>query len=244
MANDDNNRLGLSLITNFGCDTNCSYCIWNHHPLKKVHGPNNWDKISKIFSFFPQEKISISGGGDPLFQFPDVYENWHLKSWYDKLFSICDKKIDIHTSKLIDDTNFIQKFNKYVLHLDWNRFLENKDKLIDFPISLRLVFVLIPPGNIETAFYIKEKIETLVKFSEKIDCQLSFREYYHYCRTMTGIEIPRYPDRLETSLIEYVKSFAKKNKKIHFIKQDDYNIYYMPDDQIYTDFMCRRKPIC
>jgi len=232
----DDNRLGLSIITNFGCDTGCSYCVWNLHPLKDFKGPYDFNKLSRILSFFPQEKISISGGGDPLYKFPDCFQNWGLKWWYEKLFEICNKKIDIHTSKLISDEIFIKRFNRYVLHVNYKRFQEYKDRLYDFPIPLRLVCVLMPPfgddrEDVETAFSIKCNIDDMVKFAKEINCQLSLRQYYHPYH---------YQTRIEHKLIEYIEWHSSKNSKIRFIEQNDYNVYYMPNNRLYGDFMCKK----
>jgi len=246
----DDKRLGLSFITNFGCDTGCSYCIWNNHPLKNIHGPNNWSKISNILSFFPQEKISISGGGDPLFQFPDKFKNWNrsgrfMKYWYTNLFKICEKlnrKIDMHTSKIIDDIDFVKRFNKWVLHLDWERFRKHRKRLMNFPIPLRINFVFWPTLTLP-------RVNRLVKFANEYGLQLSFREYYR----------PPYVDGLESEMemwfnagrrdeyydiCDTIIEHEAKYQNVRYVHQNDYNVYYMPNDQVYTDFMCRRKPIC
>ena len=39
---------GFSIITNFGCNFNCDYCIWKNHPLKNIFTNINncdWDKL-------------------------------------------------------------------------------------------------------------------------------------------------------------------------------------------------------
>ncbi len=247
--NNDDKRLGFSIITNFGCDTGCSYCIWNHHPLKKVCGPNRIHRLRQVLETFPQEKISISGGGDPLFKFPDKFENWNkcgrtMKYFYNALFQICQrthKKIDMHTSKIINDIDFVKKFNKWVLHLDWDRFREHRKRLMNFPIPLRMNFVFWPTLTLP-------RVNRLVKFANKYGLQLSFREYYQSPYVEGDCEMVMW--QKEGRLDEYYEIYdtiflhAAKYQNIRSISQQDYNVYYMPDDQVYTDFMCRRKPIC
>ena len=136
---------GISLITNFGCDTNCWYCIWRHHPLKDVSNNTDWDKLECALALFPQDKISISGGGDPLFRFENN------QSWYGKLFFLCEKhnkKIDIHTAnieRVLYSEIKIYKFNKFILHLNYSKFLnyfKGSPKIFhDIPEKLRLAVV-------------------------------------------------------------------------------------------------------
>jgi len=92
-------KIGASIITNFGCDTGCEYCIWNQHPLKKCYTTvenTNWTKLESFVK--PYKKISVSGGGDPFFK----YEL--NKGWFDRLFDIYTGMIDVHTSKILNNS--------------------------------------------------------------------------------------------------------------------------------------------
>ena len=93
----------LSIISDLGCHYKCPYCIVKKNNLKipstTVEGLNN---LKKEFDKNKCNIISISGGGDPLF-------NWYKHTnWYDKLFSICGDSnipIETHTSYTTSSLN-------------------------------------------------------------------------------------------------------------------------------------------
>ena len=114
---------GFSVITNFGCCQNCSYCIWKYHPLRNCPNHTNWNKLERALAFFTQDKISISGGGDPLYLF-----NSNIQ-WYERLFFLCEKygkKIDIHTGDenfvLCAYSNLLKKCSRFIIHIDFRSF--------------------------------------------------------------------------------------------------------------------------
>lgn len=220
---------GFSIITNFGCDTNCPYCVWKGHPLENCHDETDFDKLGYMLSFFPQEKVSVSGGGDPLYNMRD-----HMR-WWLELAMLChryNKLLDVHTSQLLDENQFCcypkrSIFNKYVLHLTSDRFhqLFEQGTFANFPTKLRLVFVV----NNQLSLFDAKRIVTKV---QEIGCELSFREHY-----------PNSPSlELKNVAIEnYVQEL--KNDKVKFVWQGDYNLYYMPDNKVYTDFFCKQGEI-
>lgn len=92
----------LSIITNFGCHYNCPYCIVKnnnlHIPKTTLHGLS---MARKAFDAHGCNILSLSGGGDPLYQF-----NLH-EDWYTRLFrEFSDVDIEMHTSYLPDDVEF------------------------------------------------------------------------------------------------------------------------------------------
>ena len=219
-------KKGFSIITNFGCNQNCWYCIWNKHPLKDVHNDTDWNKLECALALFPQEKISISGGGDPLYNFEDNTR------WYERLFFLCEKhnkQIDIHTSEikrydLIDDFHL---FNKYVIHINFKRFKTYKKVFVDRFAScigkLRLAVVLTPDLTLLQS-------QSLINFAKDYSFKLSFREYIS-----GSISSAKWTDEMN-KILELVEKESDEN--IKFIDQDDYNVYYMPDNHIYTNFFC------
>lgn len=104
----------LSVITNFGCHYKCPYCIVKnnnlHIPVSTIEG---LDKLPEELKMHNATIISISGGGDPLYE----YEK-HI-DWYRKFFSITQKyyidsclstrrtiPVEMHTSYMTNETSF------------------------------------------------------------------------------------------------------------------------------------------
>lgn len=217
---------GFSIITNFGCNQNCWYCIWNKHKLKNVYDDTDWNKLEYALALFPQEKISVSGGGDPLYNFE---ENTR---WYERLFYLCEKynkEIDIHTSEikqynLIDD---FKLFKKYVIHIDFKRFKTYKSVFVDRFAAciekLRLAIVLTPDLTLSQS-------QSIIDFAKDYSFKLSFREYISDL-----VSASKWTEEMH-NILKLVEKESDEN--IKFIDQNDYNVYYMPDNHIYTNFFC------
>ncbi len=206
----------LSIITNFGCSRKCYYCIWKSHSLKKVREKTNWGILEKILKEYNREKISISGGGDPLFCLKD-----NLK-WYRKLFGITGKygiKVDIHTALLTKNEFILYNINKYVFHSSWERFDQEKEVIEDIARKkkFRINFVL-------TDEYAEEDIMKYIKFCQERNIQLSFRE-------LVGNR------KCKHRGIKDLLAKMDNRNGIKYIKQDDYNIYFMPDNKLYDKFI-------
>ena len=90
--------MNISIITNFGCNKKCWYCIWKNHKL------NNYKKIdySKLEDFLVKNKsfgkVSLSGGGDPLYNYFNNITFWKFIINITKRLNL---KLDIHTRELI-----------------------------------------------------------------------------------------------------------------------------------------------
>ena len=78
----------ISVITNFGCHYTCPYCIVRnnnlHIPKSTVEGLNSLEEEIRKNNC---NWISISGGGDPLWNIEENIE------WYKKFFDITLKKV-------------------------------------------------------------------------------------------------------------------------------------------------------
>lgn len=200
----------LSIITNFGCHYSCPYCIVRENNL---HIPKT--TIEGLQKLIPEIQanacnwVSISGGGDPLFQYAQH------KDWYETFFNMIpgDAQIEMHTS-YVDNPDFpYGKFTRVVYHVrnieDLKRIKRHGNQIV------RAVFVV-------TADFTEDKIDAIaeyVKNSSEID-ELSFRQmvdnHYqvtHYCQ-------------------EYLENGHQKNW--WYIKQNDYNLYYCENVVSYT----------
>lgn len=201
----------LSIITNFGCHYTCPYCIVKnnnlHIPKTTVDGLDNLaEEIIKNNCNW----VSISGGGDPLYEYDD-HIDWYER--FSKIICETNSKTELHTSYfLMNDTGLL--FDRVVYHL--NNFRELKYiKRYDNEI-VRVVFVVTEDFTEESI----DKIAVFCKESKQID-ELSFRQMVDdnyqstdYCR-------------------DYLR--AGHQKDWWYIEQCDYNLYYC-ENKIYTEY--------
>lgn len=209
----------LSIITNFGCHFRCSECIVkNNHievPKTTLEGLNG---LADTFIKSNCDKITISGGGDPLFQYEKNVE------WYRKLFRILSEiskrkgrliDVEMHTSYLTDQTPFpFYNCHRAVYHVhaleDLKHVYRTGKEIV------RVVFVVTPDYTIEEILNIAE----YVKNSTDID-ELSFRQYVD----------------ANYNTVPYLERYLKLgHKKLwYYIEQNDYNLYYA-ENQTYTRY--------
>lgn len=110
---------GFTVITNFGCDCRCKYCITKHHPILQNAVTDkdkiDWEYLEKCISESDAPTVNLSGGGDPFY-------NWKENiDFYDRVYELAykyGKKLDIHTRILPDDMELIKKFRKIALSIE------------------------------------------------------------------------------------------------------------------------------
>ena len=95
--------------------------------------------------------------------------------------------------------------------MSYDRFVKYIDDINRIPLPLRLVFVVNQDLQLENIQHIKDSINN--KY------ELSFRE-------LCGVK---------NENIINCENFIKNNK-LYFIEQNDYNIYYMPNNEIWHSF--------
>ena len=112
----------LVIITSFGCDKKCPYCISKLHPIlsssKSIEETTvDWIRLEKIIEMSTSETITLSGGGDPFY-------NWEKnKKFFEKLAEISkrhNKKLEVSTKILPMDQSFIKLFDKINYLVDYN----------------------------------------------------------------------------------------------------------------------------
>ena len=200
----------ISIITNFGCRTNCWYCIWKNHPLKDVYLKTDWIKLTDFLTQYKDKgKVSVSGGGDCLYRY-DLYE-----SWWDRLFSVCKEfgfKIDVHSREKFYNEAFWKNINKCVI---------SSDNLIDdrnyFLWLLRHTQIRIV--HVATTETTDKMIESYIDFQKQNSCQFTIKQ-------LTGYDDNGAYERLK-----------KKYPGVYYLDEGDYNIYYMPNNTISSDFL-------
>lgn len=200
----------ISIITNFGCRTDCWYCIWKEHPLKDVSLETDWDKLYDfLYEYRSKGKVSVSGGGDCLCKYKKH------KEWWDSIFGLCDElnmKVDVHSREKFYNAEFWSKINRTVvssdcpwddvLYLDW---LTKQTKL-------RIVHVV-------TANTTEDRIKAYLDFQKSYGCQFTIKK-------LVGHDDGDMYDKIRELFPD-----------IYCLDEGDYNIYYMPNNTVCEDFM-------
>lgn len=200
----------LSIITNFGCHYSCPYCIVKnnnlHIPETTIQGLNN---LLKEIENNRCNWVSISGGGDPLWDFSN-----HV-GWYTEFLDIVPShiKIELHTSLIDTNIALVHAFDRVVYHLhDFEQLkkIQKRDEIV------RVVFVV-------TEDFTEDLINKIAVYcynSDVID-ELSFRQMVDGNYEAT----------------DYCKDYLKAGhrKLWWYIEQCDYNLYYA-ENKVYTEF--------
>lgn len=209
------NKSMLSILTNFGCHFACNYCIYRENGIKipktNMH-TFGWAELEEQLKIHKGELISISGGGDPLY---DFHRN---TDFYDKLFILLEKydcKLELHTS--IVDTNFdYSDCERVVFHFT----MPNQIKMLEdlyfargglyLPEHVRVVYVV----QEHYSKHLIKQIAEAVEYSSIID-ELSFRQMIDKSGNTAYY------------LHDYLKEGHKKDW--YYIEQADYNEYFVQD---------------
>lgn len=138
---------GFTIITNFGCDQNCTYCISKHHPILKnaITDINkiDWNYLEECVKNSSAPTVNLSGGGDPFYRY------WEHKDFYRRVYDIAhkyNKQIDVHT-RVIPDKEILSMLRKIGLTVEyWNETaidnLRERFKEITSLTSIRVIQVL------------------------------------------------------------------------------------------------------
>lgn len=208
----------LSIITNFGCEFDCPYCITrqanSNLPKTKVEG---LERLPDAVSHFGADALVISGGGDPLNNFDDHWKWWEKILEYSESLNV---PIELHTSRIsfIKDIFIDDHISRIVLHA---RSLKDLFKVRDiYPYTsarIRVVFVV-------TSEMTEDDIKFISKFYELGDGidELSFRQLVD-----ENFEPYYYHDK-------FLK-MGHEQGKWYYIQQNDYRNYYS-EGKVYSKY--------
>lgn len=202
----------ISVITNFGCHYSCPYCIVKNNnlqiPKSTIEG---LDSLEEEIRKNQCNWVSISGGGDPLWNFENNIE------WYKRFFEITDEAgvyTELHTSLPNLDAAPYSCSERVVFHL--HDFEQLKSIRRTNKEIVRVVFVV-------TENFTEDLINRIAVYchnSDDID-ELSFRQMVnnHYKET------------------DYCREYLREGhqKLWWYIEQCDYNLYYC-ENKIYTEY--------
>lgn len=200
----------ISVITNFGCRANCWYCIWKGHKLENVNEPTDWIRLEKFLNDNVQKgKVSLSGGGDCLYKY-----NKHAE-WWDKFFRLVgslNMLVDVHTREKFTDIHFWKKINRCVFSSDN---LEEDKEYLEFLSSVTKIRIT----HLATANTTFGMVDEYLGFQKRIGCQFTIKQ-------LVGYDDGGVYDNLK-----------KLYPSMFYLDKGDYNIYYMPDNNIYEEFL-------
>lgn len=188
---------GFTIITNFGCNNNCKYCITKSHPiLKNVVTDKekiDWEYLENCILESDAPTINLSGGGDPFYDWQNNID------FYNHVYELTEKygkKMDIHTRILPDNFDLIKKFRKIALSIEnydntaINRLKELLPK-IEKTTKIRVINVLNEHMTRDDCIQYIEKMKSIgVK-------QITFRQmfgnrkaYQNFLKIKDSINVP------------------------------------------------------
>lgn len=207
----------ISIITNFGCRTDCWYCVWETHKLKDVRLDTDWDKLYDfLYEHRKKGKVSVSGGGDCLYKYEDY------KEWWDTLFGLCNELnllIDVHSREKFYNNAFWKEINRCVVSSDcpWDDVLYFE--YLAKQTKLRIVHVVTHETTDDT-------MKAYSDIQKSLNCQFTIKQLVGHDDNGN------------------YNKFRNKYPDIYHLDEGDYNIYYMPNNEITTDFIKSDKWKC
>lgn len=205
----------FSIITDFGCPFSCSFCVTKSQRTKKSFSFNEsiFEKLIPLTK--ETERISISGGGEPLF-----LHNKEIEDFYKELFLFREKTgipIHVHTN-LNKPIEIAYLFDKVTISLNQENY---KDKFQNWEDISHKRFV-----------YVSDGLDSI--FVQKL-CEEKESE-----EKRTGKEIQLTIKQLESedeSCFDEVKIISEKYKGVMFLPTGDYNTYfYLNEEKVYNTF--------
>ena len=206
------NNKGFTIITNFGCQNNCNYCISKHHPILQNKTTNlnsvDWNYLEDCIKNTTSPKVNLSGGGDPFYHYND-----HM-NFFNEVYNLCkkhNKLLDIHTRILPNDFNLVKIFNKIALSIEFtDRFaIENLYEKYRYVKELTNIRVIQVVNNKMT---IKDCIDYINRMKEIGIKQVTFRQMFG--------------NREAYKHFDYLKENIKDIEGVMFLKDGEYHSYY------------------
>ncbi len=200
--------MNISIITNFGCSRNCWYCVWQNHPLKLTNDLD-LDIVRQFICYYKAKgKVSISGGGDPLYKFFEHIDFWKV------VVDTCKEenvKLAIHTREKLHHTRFWKNVHRCSFSVDT---LKDDEEFLLYLKQHTKVRIYKTVTSLDT----QQTIEGFISFSKTHDIQLTFKQLYGYDDNGN------------------YQTFKNKYDDQFFLDTGDYNIYLMPDNSITNHF--------
>lgn len=218
------NKHNLSIITNFGCPYSCQFCISSSQNSKNDYKFKLRDArdIRNLLKSVNYSRLSISGGGDPLFiHNKDISLLYRFIIKNSKKYNI---HLSFHTNFQYPPHNIRNLLNRYLINFvisihkeDWSRKFNKWSEDGYYSKNLRFTYVI--GYNQDDLKIIKEMLHHLPK-----DAKLTLKQ-------LDETILENIKD------IQEIKELIKDNHKCIILESGDYNTYYnLKDNKIYDKF--------
>lgn len=202
----------FSIVTNFGCAKRCFFCAFANHRLKHERRTIDWDYLDWCIRRFTGPKVSISGGGDPLFE---LRKNLPT---LERIVAICrnhGRQVDLHTNEdLLDKLAVIESLGFHQVVVSTHTISEvRREELTQLLKFSRVRAVVVYVG--QSLDWIRQWIQ-FYSFVPKLtvrECRGVVADFNKIRQTLQG-EFPQ----------------------VRFLPDGDYNYYFMPDNLVYDDY--------
>jgi hypothetical protein len=161
-------------------------------------------------------KISLSGGTDP------ANDAWLCNF----VLHAATVSVDLHTSVFDKKPEFYDRFNKCVFHIRpkdlFNLPYFSLPRGLDCKVRINMV------ATYEVDYL---NIKKLVESATKSGLEIGFRELH---TNNPGL-------KCSEKTVNDIVNLSQTYSNLMYIKQADYNYYYMPDDNIYTTYLLKEN---
>lgn len=208
----------LSLLTDFGCPFNCHFCITNSQKTKKEVNLNvNYSYIKEYIIKNKVKRLSISGGGEPLFT-----HDSSVITFYIRIFNLCSElEIDLHVHTNLNSPNDsmikMHNFSKIVVSVNSNNYIKKYKAFSSIENNFRFVHVS-DGSDLEV---IKNMIFNLPKNAQFTVKPMD--DKYMSNKQMSILDF--------SEIIEYVSSIDN----CVFLHKGDYNKYFVVNTNTFHD---------
>lgn len=219
-----NTSTNLSILTNFGCKFNCSFCISNSQLSKNTYRFKLQDArdIKKLLNSGKYSRLSISGGGDPLYIHKESKDDISLLYRY--IIKTTHKlgiHLSIHTNFLKPTTKLQGLVENFVVSIHKDDYCKKfhywVDQVWDKQYNTRFTYVI---------GYNKNDLEII-------------KDILFYLPETSRLTLKQLDDKPLEEIEDFseIMNLIKDNERIQFLPSGDYNTYYnLKDNKIYSRF--------
>lgn len=219
--NNINTETNLSILTNFGCIYNCSFCISDSQNSKNEYKFKLQDvrDIKRLLQSGKYTRLSISGGGDPLY----IHNN-HIKLLYKYIIKLTHKlniHLSIHTNFLKPTVKLKGLVSNYVVSIHKDDYCKKfhywVDQVWEREFNTRFTYII---------GYNKHDLSIV-------------QDILFYLPEHSRLTLKQLDSKLVSEIEDFdnIMDLIKDDSRVQFLPSGDYNTYYnLRDNKIYNRF--------